>query len=132
MSDRARARRDGPPVEPGGVRALVLVPFGLVLAVLVVPVTLVAGLLVEAAAIVLGVRTLRRARRNARVAPGARAAVVGGALATVLLLLALTSLLVFYDEYVAFDRCVGRAITESARAECFATFQTDVERRIQR
>ena len=127
MSDGVRTPGDSaPPTEPGGAQALLLVCAGLLLAggwfVWV-------GLALEIAAVLLGLRTMRRAARSGRRAPGAKAAVVTGSVAALLLVAVLGFLALVYDEYRAYTTCLDRAITESARAECRETFDGAVRSR---
>jgi hypothetical protein len=87
------------------------------------------GLVLEIAAVVLGIRTMRRAARNRRPAPGALAAVIAGSVASVVLVALLGFLTLVYDEYESYTTCFGRAITESAKSECRSTFQNEVRER---
>ena len=128
MSDGLRRSGAGEAREPGGGRALLLVAAGVVLAGSLFPWG-VLGLGLEIAAVVLGLRTMRRARRNRRQAPGALAAVVAGSVATVLMVVLLGFLALVYEEYEAYTACFGRAITESAKAECRSTFEEDLRSR---
>ena len=116
-------------VEPGGGRALVLALAGILLSSALWPWGVV-GLGLEIAAIVIGVRTLRRAKAAKRIAPGALAAVVAGALAVAFFALALAFVGFFYDEYNAYRTCVDRAITGTANDACRAEFEQSVRERI--
>ena len=87
------------------------------------------GLALEVAAVVLGVRTMRRAAASGRQAPGALAAVVAGCVASVLLVGVLGFLTLVHKEYQAYTTCFGRAITESAKADCRSTFEFQVRSR---
>jgi hypothetical protein len=73
---------------------------------------------------------MRRARSSGGVAPGALAAVLVGGLASLFLLALLGFLSVFHAEFGDYRTCYGRAITESARAECRASFETAVRVRL--
>lgn len=129
LSDREPRTGGGGPIEPGGARAFLLVVAGLLVAGALLPWG-VLGLVLEIAAVFLGVRTLRRARASGRPAPGALAAVIGGTAATLLLVGLLGFVAVFYDEYSDYQRCFGRALTESAKDECRATFEDAIRARL--
>lgn len=129
MSERGPRSGARPAVEPGGGRALLLGAAGLVLALTLLPWGAL-GLVFEVAAVVLGVRTLRRARASGRAAPGARAAVVLGGLASLLLLLLLGFLAAFYQEYQDFRACDDRAITISAQDQCRVDFEDALRARL--
>jgi len=88
------------------------------------------GLALEIAAVYLGVRTLRRGRASGRPAPGALAAVVAGGMAVLFFVVALTFVGFFYDEYSDYERCVGRAITDSASQDCQTEFERAVRERL--
>lgn len=128
LSDRVAGAGGRKPIEPGGGRALLLVGAGLVVAGMLFPWGVV-GLALEIGAIVLGVRTMRRAAASGRPAPGALAAVVAGSVASVLLVGLLGFLTLVYKEYQAYTTCFGRAITESAKADCRTTFEFQVRSR---
>jgi hypothetical protein len=115
--------------EPGGGRALLLGAAGLLMAPTLLPWG-VLGLALEVAAVVLGVRTLRRALANGRVAPGARAAVVLGGVAAFLLVVLLGFLVAFYQEYEDYRACYDRAITISAQTRCRVTFEDALRERL--
>ena len=128
MSDVPSRTGSGKATEPGGGRALLLVGAGLILAGTLFPWGAL-GLVLEIAAVVLGVRTMRRAARNRRPAPGALAAVIAGSVASVVLVALLGFLTLVYDEYASYTTCFSRAITESAKSECRSTFQNEVRER---
>ena len=127
MSDGSRS--SATPIEPGGGRAILLVAAGLLIATALFPWGVV-GLVMEIAAVVLGVRTLRRGRAHGRRAPGALAAVIAGSVAALLLVVSLGFVAIFYDEYSAYQTCLTRAITQTAKTECLTTFETDVRERL--
>ncbi len=129
MSHGVRRARDQAGFEPGGARALVLVFAGLAAASMLLPFGVV-GLAFEIAAIVVGVRALRRARAAGRRAPGALAAVVAGSAATLVLLGMLAFVALFYEEYRAYETCLGRALTEAAKGECRDTFEREIGPRL--
>ena len=116
-------------VEPGGGRALLLAAAGILLSSALLPWG-VLGLALEVAAIVIGVRTLRRAKVSGRPAPGAFAAVIAAGAAVTFFVLALAFVGYFYEEYDAYQTCVGRAITDSASDACRAEFERSVRERV--
>lgn len=109
-------------MERGGLRAALLVIAGFLLAGRLLPWG-VLGLALELAAVVLAWRTLRRARASGGRAPGALAALIAGSVGTVVLLVLLGFVAFFHEEYREYERCFGRAITESAKAQCRSTFE---------
>ncbi len=129
MSEQVPERGEGSAREPGGGRALALGAAGLLVALTLLPWGAI-GLAMEVAAIVLGVRTLRRARANDRSAPGARAAVVLGAVATFVLVPLLGFLAAFSSEFGDYRTCIDRAITISAQSQCRTEFEDAVRVRL--
>jgi hypothetical protein len=121
--------RAGRPTERGGGRALLLAAAGILLSPVLLPWG-VLGLAVEVAAVVLAVRTLRRAHARGAAAPFALTAAIGGAVAALLFVLALTFVAVFHAEYSDYQSCARRAITGSAAEDCRTEFEHAVRVRV--
>ena len=93
------------------------------------PVLTVLGPITGAAAIFMGVRTRRRARANARRAPGTVGGIVLGAVGLAFSVLLFGSLVVMWPEFSAFRDCTNGANTISAQNACNKTFTDDLRKR---
>jgi hypothetical protein len=114
------------PIEPGGRRAFLLAVAGAVMSVVFFPI----GIVLDIAAIVLAFRARKRAAKAGGTAPlSAPAVFIGGiGLAFASGLLAFIAL--FFDEFRAYQSCMGGANTEVARQECNDEFRIDIENRL--
>ena len=114
------------PIEPGGRRAFLLAVAGAVMSVVFFPI----GIVLDIAAIVLAFRARKRAAKAGGTAPlSAPAVLIGGVgLAFASGLLAFIAL--FFDEFRAYQSCMGGANTEVARQECNDEFRIDIENRL--
>lgn len=126
---------DRQPVERGGLLALFLGLAGIVLAlemmslIVQAPPLVVLAPIAGIAAIVLGIRARRRARANARRAPGSVGGITFGIIGLVFSALLLTSLSLFWNEFSTYRDCISGANTIAAQKSCRQTFVNQLSKR---
>lgn len=106
------------PVDRGGWTALALGFAGVMLTFWFWPLGLMLGLALDAAAVTVGVRALRRARRQRSRAPGARGGLVLGGVGLALGIVLGSFTALFWEELQTYQRCMSGAITVEAREAC--------------
>lgn len=118
------------PADRGGWAALSLGFAGLLLTFWVWPVGLLLGLALDVAAVTVGIRTLRRARRQRSRAPGARGGLVLGCVGLGLGVVLGSFTAVFWGELQRYQQCLNGAITVEAREACETQVREDLGDRL--